>query len=147
METNQPRVYSFGPIIKALVIIAATGLLAIGVWGSIYAYTHLHGVLAQFGGILLAMVPIALALFGGPVVWACRLCLYEDRLEYHGLMLDTVIRKADIIDALSPAPALGMFQIFLTLAGKPFKKLHIAVLGHRDETLTRWVNALPHQKV
>ncbi len=147
MESNQgqPLVYSFGPIIKTLTVAAAIVLIAFGVWGVMNAYANLHGVGAQFGGVLLSMLPIALALFGAPMVWRCKLCLYEDRLEYTGLMLDAVIYKADIVEALTPAPHHGMFDIFLNVVGKPFKKLHIAVLGRRDETMTRWLNALPHQ--
>ena len=140
----QPRVYTFGPIFKTLLVFGAFALIAIGVVGMMQSYTHGHGVLAQFGGILLSLIPVAAALIGAPMVWRCKLSLYEDRLEYNGLMLDATIRKADVIDALSPAPHYGMFSIFLTLAGQPFKKLHIAVLGHMDEALKGWVNALPH---
>jgi hypothetical protein len=139
-----PRVYQFGPVFKSLIIAGALALIAIGVTGAMQSYTHMHGVVAQFGGILLSLIPIAAALFGAPMVWRCKLSLYEDRLEYNGLMIDAVIRKSDIIDSLMPAPQYGMFQIFLTLAGHPFKRLHLAVLGHMDEAFMRWVNGLPH---
>lgn len=139
-----PRVYQFGPIFKTLLIVGALALVAMGVWGVMQSYTHGHGVLAQFGGVLLSLIPIAAALFGAPMVWRCKLTLFEDRLEYNGLMLDATIRKADVIAALSPAPQYGMFSIFLTLAGQPFKRLHIAVLGHMDDALRSWVNTLPH---
>ena len=139
-----PRVYQFGPVFKALLIAGAVALIAVGVTGAIQSYTHMHGPVAQFGGILLSLIPIAAALFGAPMVWRCKLSLYEDRLEYNGLVIDAVIRKSDIIDALMPEPENGMFQIFLTLAGHPFKRLHLAVLGHMDDAMARWVNGLPH---
>jgi hypothetical protein len=139
-----PHVYQFGPVFKTFVIVAAVALIAIGITGAMQSYTHMNSVGAQFGGILLSMVPIAVALFGAPMVWRCKLTLHEDRLEYNGLIVDAVIRKSDVLEALTPAPQYGMFQIFLTLAGHPFKRLHLAVLGHMDDALERWVNALPH---
>ena len=139
-----PRVYQFGPVFKSLLAAGALALIAIGVAGAIQSYTHMQGPIAQFGGILISLIPIAAALFGAPMVWRCKLSLYEDRLEYNGLVMDAVIRKSDIINALTPAPQYGMFQIFLTLAGHPFKRLHLAVLGHMDDAVMRWVNGLPH---
>jgi len=140
----KPRVYQFGPIVKTLVALAALALIVIGVAGVMQAYTHLHGVAAQFGGCVLAMVPIAVALFGAPIVWRCKLTLHDDRLEYNGLMIDRVIRKSDVINALGKQEQTGMFSIFLTLASQPFKSLHIAVLGRMDDAMSRWVDALPH---
>jgi hypothetical protein len=139
-----PRVYQFGPVFKFLLLAGALALIVMGVTGAIQSYTHMHGAVAQFGGILLSLIPIATAVFGAPMVWRCKLSLYEDRLEYNGLVIDAVIRKSDIIDALTPEPQNGMFQIFLTLAGHPFKRLHLAVLGHMDDAMARWVNGLPH---
>lgn len=141
---SYPRVYQFGPVFKSLLLAGALALIVMGVIGTIQSYTHMHGSLAQFGGIVVSLIPIAAALFGTPMIWRCKLSLYEDRLEYNGLVIDAVIRKADIIDALTPEPHYGMFQIFLTLAGHPFKRLHLAVLGHMDDALTRWINGLPH---
>jgi hypothetical protein len=139
-----PRIYQFGPVFKSLVVAGALALIAIGVTGAMQSYQHMHGPLAQFGGILLSLIPIAAALFGAPMIWRCKLSLYEDRLEYNGLVIDAVIRKSDIIDSLMPAPQYGIFQIFLTLAGHPFKRLHLAVFGHMDDAVERWVNGLPH---
>ncbi|MBW8734838.1 MAG: hypothetical protein JF571_11145 [Asticcacaulis sp.] len=107
----KPRVYQFGPIVKTLVAVAALVLVVVGVAGVMQAYTHLHGVPAQFGGCLLAMIPIAVALFGAPVVWRCKLTLHEDRLEYNGLLIDRVIRKSDVINALGRQEQPGMFSI------------------------------------
>ncbi len=140
----KPRVYQFGPIVKTLVTLAAFALVIIGVAGVMQAYTHLHGVAAQFGGCVLSMIPIAAALFGAPIVWRCKLTLHEDRLEYNGLMIDRVIRKSDVINALGKQEQTGMFSIFLTLASQPFKSLHIAVLGRMDDAISRWVDGLPH---
>ncbi len=140
----KPRVYQFGPIVKTLVTLAAAALVIIGVAGVMQAYTHLHGVAAQFGGCVLSMIPIAVALLGAPIVWRCKLTLHEDRLEYNGLMIDRVIRKSDVINALGQQEQAGMFSIFLTLASQPFKSLHIAVLGRMDDAMSRWVDALPH---
>jgi hypothetical protein len=141
---SYPRVYEFGPVFKTLLLVSALALIAVGVTGAIQSYTLMQGPVAQFGGILLSLIPIAAALFGTPMVWRCKLSLYEDRLEYNGLVVDAVIRKSDIIEALTPEPHYGMFQIFLTLAGHPFKRLHLAVLGHMDDAVMRWVNGLPH---
>src|SRR5262249_37437046 len=140
----KPQVYQFGPIVKTLTALTALALIVIGVTGVMQAYTHLHGVAAQFGGCVLSMIPIAAALFGRPIVVRCQLTLHEDRLEYNGLMIDRVIRKTDVINALSQQEQTGMFSIFLTLASQPFKSLHIAVLGRMDDTISRWVDALPH---
>ncbi len=142
--TVAPRVYQFGPIVKTLLILAALTMLVSGVSGVAYAYTHAHGVLAQFGGCLLSMIPIAAALFGAPIVWRCKLTLSEDSLEYNGLMIDRVIRKSEVINALAQDDHNGMFSIFLTLASQPFKSLHIAVLGRWDDAVRGWVDALPH---
>lgn len=140
----KPRVYQFGPIVKTLVALAALALIVIGIVGVMQAYTHLHGVAAQFGGCVLSMIPIAVALFGAPTIWRCKLTLHEDRLEYNGLMIDRVIRKSDVINALGKQEQTGMFSIFLTLASQPFKSLHIAVLGRMDDAISRWVDGLPH---
>jgi len=140
----KPRVYQFGPIVKTLVTLAALVLVVVGVAGVMQSYTHLHGVAAQFGGCLLSMIPIAFALFGAPIIWRCKLTLHEDRLEYNGLMIDRVIRKSDVINALGKQEQTGMFSIFLTLASQPFKSLHIAVLGRMDDAISRWVEGLPH---
>ncbi len=139
-----PRTYQFSPVFKTLLVLGSVLFIISGVWGIAESYTQMHGVVAQFSGIVASMVPIALALFGAPMVWRCKLTLHEDRLEYNGLVVDAVIRKADVLDALTPQPQYGMFQIFLTLAGHPFKRLHLAVLGRMDEALSGWVNALPH---
>lgn len=141
---TSPRTYQFGPVFKTLLVLASVAFIVSGVWGVMQSYIHMHGVVAQFGGIVASMVPIALALFGAPMVWRCKLTLHEDHLEYNGLVIDAVIRKADVLDALTPQPQYGIFQIFLTLAGHPFKRLHLAVLGRMDDTLSGWVSALPH---
>jgi hypothetical protein len=151
MEANirsihvKPQVYQFGPVFKTGLVLASVAMVAAGIWGMANAYTHFHTVLGQFGGILLSLIPVAAALIGAPMVWRCRLTLHEDRLVYNGLVIDAVIRKSDVIDALTPAPHYGMFHILLTLVRHPVKKLHIAVLGRMDDALARWVGALPHQ--
>ena len=146
METTQtqPRVYQFGPVFKTLVVLAALGLIAIGIVGSAESYALMPTLAGKIMGVLLSLVPIAIALFGAPVVWRCKLSLYEDRLEYNGLLIDRVIHKEEIREALSPEPRYGMFSVFLNVYGQPFKSLHIAVLGHVDEAFTHWVGALPH---
>jgi hypothetical protein len=141
LTNSAPRVYRFGPIFKTLLVLTALAMIAIGVTGVMQSYAQLNGVPAQFAGILLSMIPIAAALFGAPMLWRCKLTLHEDRLEYNGLLIDTVIRKTDVINALSREPRFGVFSIFLTLAGK---SLHIAVLGPMDEAIRSWVAAVPH---
>jgi hypothetical protein len=138
---DAPRIYTFGPIFKTLLVIISLAMIVIGVTGAMQSYTQLNSVGAQFAGVLLSMIPIAAALFGAPMLWRCKLTLFEDRLEYNGLLIDTVIRKTDVINALSREPRYGVFSIFLTLAGK---SLHIAVLGRMDEAIRSWVDALPH---
>jgi len=140
----QPRIYQFGPVFKTLLVLTSLLFIASGIAGIMQSYLYAHGVVAQFGGILLSLIPIAIALFGAPVVWRCKLTLFEDRLEYNGLLIDRVIRKEEIREALSPAPRYGMFSVFLNVYGQPFKSLHIAVLGHVDDAFTGWVNGLPH---
>ncbi len=148
MSTNETvRVYQFGPIMKTLVVAGALGLIAAGVWGVMHSYLTMHGVLAQFGGCLLSMVPIAAALFGAPIVWQCRLALYEDRMEYHGLFLDISVARAEVVDVLSRDDHNGMFSIFLTLASQPLKRLHFAILGKMDDALARWVSAAPQPTI
>ncbi len=148
MSTNETvRVYQFGPIMKTLVVAGALGLIAAGVWGVMHSYLTMHGVLAQLGGCLLSMIPIAVALFGAPIVWQCRLALYEDRMEYHGLFLDISVNRAEVVDVLSRDDHNGMFSIFLTLASQPLKRMHFAILGKMDDALTRWVSAAPQPTI
>ena len=142
----KPQVYQFGPVFKTGLVLASLALIAVGVWGAMNAYTHFHTVYAQFGGVVLSLIPIAAALFGAPMVWRCKLTLHEDRLVYNGLIMDAEILKSDVVDALTPTPHYGMFHILLTLVQHPVKRLHIAVLGRMDDALARWVGALPHQQ-
>ena len=146
METtqNQPRVYQFGPVFKTVLVLASVALIAIGITGAAESYLLMPSLAGKAGGLLLSLVPIAVALFGAPVVWRCKLSLYEDRLEYNGLLIDRVIHKEEIREALSPTPRYGMFSVFLNVYGQPFKSLHIAVLGHVDDVFMRWVGGLPH---
>jgi len=141
----KPRVYTFGPVFKTGLLLAAVALVAAGVWGIMNAYSHFHTIYGQVFGILLSLIPVAAALIGAPMVWRCKLTLHEDRLEYNGLLIDRVIRKSDVINALGKQEQTGMFSIFLTLASQPFKSLHIAVLGRMDDALAGWLGALPHQ--
>lgn len=139
------QVYQFGPLFKTGLVVVSVAMIAAGVWGMMNAYSHFQTVYGQFGGILLSLIPVAAALFGAPMLWRCKLTLHDDRLVYNGLVIDAEITKADVIDAITPAPHYGVFHILLTLVKHPVKKLHIAVLGRMDDALERWVGALPHQ--
>ncbi|ESQ84909.1 hypothetical protein AEAC466_07575 [Asticcacaulis sp. AC466] len=138
------RIYRFGPAVRILTVVAAVGLIAAGIWEIANAFSAHNGVIQQFFGIVLGMVPVALALFGAPAVLRCQLEVHEDRLEYQGLLIEASIPRSAIVDALSPRESYGMFSLFLTVAGKPFKRLHIAILGKKDEAFERWYSDLPH---
>ena len=133
------KVYSFGPGARLGLLIVGAVLVAAGVSGVAYAYEALHGLGAQFAGICLSLVPIALALFGVPAFWQCRLELYDDHLEYYGLLVSRVIRKADVQSALRPTPRFGMFSVILKLYGQPFKSVRIAILGRMDDAFSGWM--------
>lgn len=139
----KPRIYTFGPVFKTLLILTAVTLMALGLWGVMQAYTHGTSVLAQFCGVLLSLLPMALALIGTPMVWRCRLTLFDDHLEYRGLVMDAVIQRSEIRHALAPRQRFGLFWVFLILAEEPLKRLNIAILGRVDDTLSAWVKALP----
>lgn len=139
------RVYRFGPASKACLVAMAVALIAVGIAGVAESYLTLNGVAAQFGGILVAMIPLALALFGVPALWQCRLELYDDHLEYYGVFVRRVIRKADIKRALSPQPRFGMFSVIFTLYGQPLHSVRIAILGHMDDVFARWMGDVPGQ--
>ena len=141
-----PRIYQFGPLFKTLLILAGIALIGLGLWGEIKSYETLPDVGHQFFGILVSLLPMALALIGIPMLWQCKLSLYEDHLEYHGLLVHRVIRKADVQLALRPEPRYGMFSVILTLYGQPLKSIHIAVLGRMDDVFAGWVSALPNPK-
>jgi hypothetical protein len=80
-----------------------------------------------------------------PALWRCKLVLYKQHLEYHGLLIDRTIRKQEIQNALRPEPRFGMFSVILRVYGQPFNKLHIAVLGRADDALNRWMKNVPTQ--
>ncbi|MDI7773911.1 hypothetical protein [Asticcacaulis sp. EMRT-3] len=140
-----PRVYQFSAAFKGLLVIGALALIVLGILGTADAYLYGGSLAAQFGGCLLALIPFSIALFVVPALWQCKLCLYEDHLEYNGLLVQRTIRKADIQRALRPTPRYGMFSVILTLYGQPFKRMRIAILGRADEALNRWMNGLPSQ--
>lgn len=145
---NAPRIYRFGFAFKTFLLVASASLIVAGISGVGYAYSNFHGVPAQFAGILVGMLPIALALFGAPALWSCELKLHEDRLEYHGVMVDAVVRKADVLEAHRAPRAYGLESVFLTVAGRPFRKLHIALLGQRDHgAMASWIAGLPSTRV
>lgn len=141
MTKAYPRIYQFGPVFKTLLLVASAGLIGLGIWGTASAYASGGDLEHRFTEMLLSLVPMAIALFGAPALWQCRLELYEDHLEYYGLLVRRVIRKADIQEALSE-PRYGMVSVILTLYGQPLKSVRIALLGKMDDGLARWVEGV-----
>lgn len=140
-----PHTYEFSAGFKALLIVGAVALIALGVWGTAESYLNGRTVMAQFAGCALSIVPFIGALVVVPALWRCKLVLYKQHLEYHGLLIDRTIRRQEIQNALRPEPRFGMFSVILRVYGQPFKQLHIAVLGRADDALNRWMKNLPTQ--
>ncbi|MGN6421779.1 MAG: hypothetical protein ACTHLA_00560 [Asticcacaulis sp.] len=140
-----PHTYEFSVGFKALLVVGALALIALGIWGTAESYLNGRTVMAQFAGCAFSIIPFIGALIVVPALWRCKLVLYKQHLEYHGLLIDRTIRKQEIQNALRPEPRFGMFSVILRVYGQPFNKLHIAVLGRADDALNRWMKNVPTQ--
>jgi len=138
-----PHTYQFSAGFKALLLVAAAVLVVLGVTGTAEAYLNGQTLAQQFTGCALSILPFIGALVIVPALWRCKLVLYKQHLEYHGLLIHRVIRKTEIQNALRPEPRYGMFSVILRVYGQPFKSLRIAVLGRADEVLARWMKNVP----
>lgn len=140
-----PHTYRFNVGFKVFLVVAALALVAVGIAGTAESYLYGPTLAAQFAGCVLSIIPIIGALIVVPALWRCKLVLYKQHLEYHGLLIDRTIRKQEIQNALRPEPRYGMFSVILRVYGQPFKSLRIAVLGRADDVLNRWMKNVPTQ--
>lgn len=139
--TDALHTYRFGPLVKAALLVAALLQIVAGVLLIANGYLSGDTVLERFSGILLGMIPVAVALFVVPVLWRCELRVYENRLEYRGVMLDLVIPREDIVSADAAArPGFGMFDLSLELINGPFRRLHLAILSRQEDRLVDWLH-------
>ncbi|BBF82757.1 MULTISPECIES: hypothetical protein [Asticcacaulis] len=138
--TNALHTYRFGPVVKIALLSAALLQIVAGVLLMSQAYLAGGTVLQQFSGVVLGMIPVSIALFLTPVLWRCELRVYEDRLEYQGILLDIAIPRDHIVAAVAPRRGLGMFDVSLELVNAPFRRLHLAIMDRNEERLARWLN-------
>lgn len=137
--TEPLHTYRFGIIVKSALFVAAMLQIVAGVILMANAYLAGDSVLTQFSGIVLGMIPVSIALFVIPVLWRCELRVYEDRLEYQGVLLDVAIPRKDIVvAATAPRPGFGMFDVSLEMINGPFRRLHLAIMARNDDRLTTW---------
>ncbi|MFT3996088.1 MAG: hypothetical protein QM667_01680 [Asticcacaulis sp.] len=137
--TDALHTYRFGPVVKAALLCAALLQIVAGIMLMANAYLSGGSLLTQFSGVVMGMIPVAVALFVVPVLWRCELRVYEDRLEYQGILLDIAIPREDIVAAAAaPRPGFGMFDLSLELINGPFRRLHLAIMSKNQDRLVNW---------
>ncbi|UDF05671.1 hypothetical protein [Asticcacaulis sp. AND118] len=138
--TDALHTYRFGLGVKSALVCAALLQIVAGVLLMSQAYMAGGTVMQQFSGVVLGLIPVAIALFVVPVLWRCELRVYEDRLEYQGVLLDIAIPREDIVAAAAPRRGMGMFDVSLELINGPFRRLRLAIMDKNEERLANWLN-------
>ncbi|MDC7685119.1 hypothetical protein PQU92_17690 [Asticcacaulis sp. BYS171W] len=131
--------YRFGPLVKTALFVAALLQIVAGIMLIANAYMAGGSVLAQFSGIVMGMIPVAIALFVVPVLWNCQLRVYENRLEYQGVLLNIAIPREDLVAvSAAPKPGFGMFGLTLELVNGPFHRLNLAIMSKNEDRVVNW---------
>lgn len=149
---SSPRIYRFGPIARLIWICCSLIIFCAGVVGALWAGLKLFSTAPAYDSVGLVALPIGLLATGLGLAALVstvrgRLELYEDRVEYYGILGRRVVRTIDIKETVRPIQQYGHFVITLVLKGSGAKRVRITDFGKMDETLADWLNALPNVEV
>ncbi len=141
MANTFPRVYKYGPVTTAV-----TGLCGLLFLGGAAALAVLAPA-PKGNAWLIPVICTGLVALGLVVLWSLmgRTTLYEDRLEYRGLIATRRIARTDIVRTRNARSRTVSVTLVLVL--KSGRSVQVSDFGRMDDVFKEWFNAFPNAEV